>query len=526
MKRVLAVSAVFLGIAFLLFRKSTRLYWTFDSPWLIHIAVDRAWIEAVTVRDTRHNLFVPLLHMTNEVLLAVFGLEPRYWYLVQVALIGTVAVALFAALRLYLPYAESAAGAVLFLLGPPVASTATVLFAIHYFEAILLAAVASICFIAGLRRQSLVLNIVSSASYLLAICAKEIAVPLPFVLLALPESSFRARLRHLVPHAIVLSAYAGWRTIVIDMAWRGYGWAVPAEDLPRLIATLPWRLLVAAAGAATPLGIAVVVVMAVVIAVSLRTRAAAVLFALALACTIAPIVPVAVEMQDRFALFPWAVLCCAFAAGAARVRYRSAVIGAVVLLGVVASRQEWTAEYSLAKRMSEEAHVWVHERGDVLLRKPAIPSGTMPELTWLKETHFGHARGARWFYDDLYLCLRPPVSRRILEYDRETRRVKEMEIDLARLCSGYRTDVPLSAVFERRGNALAWQFGPYAEGTWRLLLFDGEHAFDVPRASAYRILETTQLPLRVVYRSPRGWVTYSPELALDFNRMTKVTWRR
>ena len=133
---------------------------------------------------------------------------------------------------------------------------------------------------------------------------------------------------------------------------------------------------------------------------------------------------------------------------------------------------------------------------------------------------------ARWFYDDVYLCARKVEGRRILEYNPRSRRVEEVQLDIGRICGSIRQDAPLTAAFESHGDAMRWRFGPYQEGVWRLILSDGELAWDVPRESAYRLGTMRQLSLRVGYRSPRGWVTYSPEIALDFARQPKTTWRR
>jgi hypothetical protein len=170
--------------------------------------------------------------------------------------------------------------------------------------------------------------------------------------------------------------------------------------------------------------------------------------------------------------------------------------------------------------------VWTYERGDVLLRNPASPPGTMPELEWLKEEYLGHAKGARWFYDDVFLCLHPIAGRRILEFNPRSRRVEEVHIDAQRFCSSIRQDVPLTAIFDYRGGAMSWQFGPYQSGVWRMILAGGELAWDFPRESTYRLGTTKQLALRIAYRSPEGWVTYSPEIDLDFARQSRVTWRR
>ena len=58
------------------------------------------------------------------------------------------------------------------------------------------------------------------------------------------------------------------------------------------------------------------------------------------------------------------------------------------------------------------------------------------------------------------------------------------------------------------------------------MLLEGEHAWDVPRESTYRVGNVDELTLRIGYRSPDGWVSYSPPIALDFSRQSKITWRR
>jgi hypothetical protein len=312
--------------------------------------------------------------------------------------------------------------------------------------------------------------------------------------------------------------YTAWRLIVIGRPVTGYGWSVGAWDVARV----PLSSL-ALFG---PAGITLLVLMAVVIAQALRTRRSLLIGAAGLLLAVGPILPVSREMQPRFLLLPWLWTCAGFAVGAASLRWRNPAIGVVLVAGLLVNRQEWTHQYTHAKRMSEEAYVWVHEKGDVLLRNPAILPGTMPELQWLKEDYFPHAKGARWFYDDIYLCTHPIEGRRILEFNPASRRVEEVKIDARRFCSSIRDRAPLSADFEYRDGSMQWHFGPYREGKWRLILYDGEHVFDVPDQAAYRLGTMKQLSLRVGFRAPEGWVTYSPEIALDFTRQSRLSWRR
>lgn len=502
-KKSLSVLAVLAGAVVLLYRKSVRLYWTYDDPWFLHVALMRRWTEGFTYRDIWHqNLFTPVLTATYDLFASTLGLEPRRWYAAQLVLLVALAFAVYTALRLYTDEIAAAAGALLFIAGPPLANVAAHLGVIHYVEAMLFTVLAFIAFAKGR-------DVLSAVLYLIAILAKEIAVPLPGLLFLLDP-----RRRRVIPHAIALAVYTAWRLLVVGLPVAGYGWAMEARDL----VPVPWKMLVLFGTT----GIVLLLLLLVVIVPALRTRRRALIAAAGVLLAIGPILPVAKELAPRYVLMLWLWACAGFAIGVTKFKWRWVAIVAVMAVAVIVNRQMWTFEYTRAKRMSDEAYVWVHERGDVLLRNPAIPPGTMPYLAWLKEDYFHHARGARWLYDDIYLCTHPMEGRRILEYNAASRRVEAVQ---AR-CTPGRENVPLVLDFEHRGDALHWRFGPYTNGTWRIILADGEHAWEVPRQSAYRLGTAKQLALRIGYRSPEGWVTYSPPIALDFTRQTRTTWRR
>ncbi|HKR62503.1 MAG TPA: hypothetical protein VJZ00_02125, partial [Thermoanaerobaculia bacterium] len=165
-----------------------------------------------------------------------------------------------------------------------------------------------------------------------------------------------------------------------------------------------------------------------------------------------------------------------------------------------------------------------------LLRTPAIPPAAMIELQWLKEEHLRGARGSGWFYDDLYLCAAGLNGRRIYEYHPVKRDVIEVTAripDFARAyCSSIRDKVPLRAEFRHRRDSLFWRFGPYPKGQYRVILGGGVQAFDVPREDGFSLPGVPGLALRVRYQSPEGWVTYSPELNLEFSKQPELIWAR
>ena len=332
-------------------------------------------------------------------------------------------------------------------------------------------------------------------------------------------------------HLIALAAYAAWRLAVVPFRG-GYGWWVGAEEWPRMIVTLPWKLITACAGVALGAGLAMLVLTAVGVSHAVRTKRALVIALAGLIVLVAPIVPVSKEMQDRYALMPWLWACAGFARGVATLkpRLRDALIVITLAVAVVANRQEWAEDFSRHRRMSDEARVYVAVGGNTLFRNPLIPPGTMPELRWLKETHLRREKGALWFYDDFFLCAMPFAGKQVFEYDTPRREVRDITARVPeiarRYCSSIREDVPLRADFRYRGETLFWHLGPHADGKWGIVLFNGEHAFDVPRDSAFRLGHLTSIDLRVRYQSPAGWVTYSPEIHLDFARQPDFTWHR
>jgi hypothetical protein len=59
-----------------------------------------------------------------------------------------------------------------------------------------------------------------------------------------------------------------------------------------------------------------------------------------------------------------------------------------------------------------------------------------------------------------------------------------------------------------------------------VLLGRGIDAWEVPRREAFRLPGVKGLSLRIRYDSPEGWVTYSPDIDLDFARQPDFTWHR
>lgn len=531
--RKLAVALLLLIAVVALYRKATRLWWTYDDAFYLKVSALRPWTAGFTESDVwPQKLFTPLLTVTYELLAETAGPDPDRWYRVQLALLASCGMAVFLALRLYVRTIPAFAGALLFITGPPLCSFATQLMVVHYLEAVLLGTGAVIAFVVASRRRSTALGMLSAALYFAAMLAKEIAVPLPALLLFLPERTWRDRARHLLFHAAAAGGYLVWRYAMVGTLFGGYGWAIAPQEIPSILAALPWKVITASAGAGLGVGLVALALLAMGGQRAIRSRRALAFALVTLLFAVAPIVPVSKEMQRRYVVMPWLWACVVFVAGADAMRRgpRNALLTAAAAVVIVANRQEWAAEYGRSLRMSEEARAYMRLDSRSMLRLPAVPPAAMTELRWLKEEHFRRARGTLWFYDDLYLCHANLDGFRVFQYVPARRSVVEVTARIPEVarsyCSSIRQDAPLQAEFRHRGESLFWSFGPYERGRWSVLLGGGLQAFDVPRRDGFRLAGVPGLTLRIRYQSPEGWVTYSPELALDFARQPDFAWHR
>jgi hypothetical protein len=533
-----AAAALLALLELVLYRKVLRLWWTYDDPNILHI------IGSIGLRDPfvsgavwPQQLFTPLLMTAFQVELLLFDVNTWWWYATQLVLGCAAAIVVYAAAREFLDAVPALSAAALFTAGPPFCSVVTQLSTLHYFLAIILGGLAVIVFVRGRRWASVLL-------YLGAMLAKEVAVPLPLLLLALPARDARetrdarSRLRATAGHWIAAAVYLLWRRLVIGTFLGAYSWVIEPGDWPRLLATLPWHVLRAMAGSNPWLGLPLV---AIVVGIALlpallpvrRNRHRLLLLGVALVVALGPLLPVAKEVNRRYVLVPWLAASIAFAWGASRLvnrRLSRALLVLVPLLAVTVNRQEWGNEFHLRQRMSDEARVFFEMPPNGFLRLPATPPAVMRELNWVKLVYMGRVAGASWFYDDYFLCAHGIEGKRVWEFDPKILSVVEITPRLAAIaqthCRNIRADAPLDVAFHYERPALHWDFGPYAAGRYHVLVADGWETFDVPRREALYIPGVTALSVRVRYDAPQGWVTYSPAMVLDFSRGSDFRWQR
>jgi hypothetical protein len=371
-----------------LYRKVLRLWWTYDDANILHTIASAGFGDPFVNHDFwPQQLFTPLLMTAFQAQLIAFGTDARLWYLLQLTLACLATLAVYSAVRAYLEALPAFSAALLFAAGAPFCSVVTQLSTIHYLLAILLASLATIAFTAAARRGSFLLAGCSALLYLGAMLAKEVALPLPLLLLALPTGELRARARLTIGHWVALIGYVIWRRAVIGAFFGAYGWVIRPADWPRLLALLPWRVIRAASGSSPWLGIPLVTTMiaVVVLAVAVRhdRREAIRLLAATVVLALAPLLPVAKEVNRRYVLVPWLLLSIAFAVAASRLKVKrlaAALLLLAPLLAISVNRQEWGREFGIRQRMSDESRVFFELPPNGMLRQPATPSAVLREL--------------------------------------------------------------------------------------------------------------------------------------------------
>ena len=538
----LSLAALLAALGWAVYHRALGLWLTYDDFFHLHYLYTSTPAEYLLEPEVWQRLpfkmITPLLFLSFDLDLALFGLDAHAFLVHQLVSFSLCAAAVYLVLRLWLPPGWCAFAALLFVLGPVTASIAPLLMVRHYVETTLLCLIAVGLYVLAVRGRGMGIAIASAVVYLLAMLAKEIAVPLVFLLPLLPEGTLRRRLSLAVPHAAAFVAYLAYRLYMLGTMTGGYGWLVDPIDLPRLALLLPEKIGAELLGSPSSASWAMLIaLLAGVGIVLLKGRAVALLVGTSILLALLPILPVSTEMVPRYALPAWMVLVIAFPFAVRDLMQRGGVprltglgLAVVAAAGVLPAHLDVReATFARVERMSAENRAFLEMGPGDFLRMPLSPPASMGELDWLKTDLLHKRRGAGWFFDDLFLCVNPELGR-VWTWNPARRRVEDMTGSLPRLrrrhCRAIRERAPLTVEMHAAGRTLHWTLGPYRDGTYSFVLGDGLQAFRMPAEGGFQLRQAGSLSLRVKYRSPEGWTTYSPELKMDFTSNPSFRWAR
>jgi hypothetical protein len=523
-KRLLESAAALLSIlAFeaILYRKVIRLWWMYDDPFQLRLVRDVALGSLLSTKDFYGgaSVFTPLLIVSLKADSLLFGTAAPFFYAHQLASFATALLLEYCLLRLWCSPLPSLSAVVATMTGAPLLQIVPLLMCRHYIEGALFAMAAAIAYVAAVRGRGWPAALLSAIAYFLAACAKEIFLPLPLLLAAIPEGERRDRARFLGGHFVAAAVYGLWRLLAVGFDVGAYGVLGTPDERRRLLLALPWQIIRQLAGSGSPAGwAAVICVGACAAALFIRRPAARWPIVAAFVLSIVVLLPLAAAVERRYAFTLWLCAAAAIAFLPAVVpRFGAALAVAVGLLSLLAFRVDWPVAYRDLLRMSDEARVLAALRPEDILRNPIAPPTTMLELAHLTGTE-AHA-----YYDELHLC--DPAMRigRIFEYDAARREVLETSrAGLDRACASI-VEKPMSVEIRFDSErALYWNLGPYREGRWTFVIAEGIVAYDVTAQGGFRRPGWDRFRLRARYIAPEGWRTYSPLIPVDSRNPLEV----
>jgi hypothetical protein len=531
-------------VAWRVHRHALTGYWRADDGAHLKYAVDYTpwayFFDPVITRGQSGANVTPWNVFFYDINLSLFGFDPAGHYAHLLLLVALSAVLLFRVLRLWLPLWPSLIGALVFLLGKPTLSIGQYLMVGHYAMGLLLSLLAIWAWHRAMLIDDRWAWSASALCYLLATTCKEVYVPLPLLLLALPVSSLWQRLQKLWPFLLIAACYAGWRHAVLGQFLGGYnpgGSGLMANEVINQFSAIPGLL--AAPGWPGRLEMALIVGLTLWAAARNRLNPALILAAVLI--VFVPLIPLTtypgVRSPDRYLYVAWVMVAVWVAVILPRQGSRTLLV--VIATGLLAAAWHGsvTERQALAPELGKQDALYRF----VLTHDPAHEALFVPgdEGYWsLVLTAAHHARGQ--FMDRpstiapativsdtaLSMAMLTPADFSKTYYrhhDGIMQRFDPRELrqkTTQQLAAGQ--GKPLTVRVDYRNGAIHWNFGPYP-GRY-LAQVGGVTTTRVPAQGSYPWQAGRMMEIRVCHEAG-DWAACSPQLKMKPPETQSIDWR-
>ncbi len=525
---ILLIPVCFGVLIALLYGNMLTAWWGWDDPSFLRLAYEYEPWEYFFIPDVWSKCQPANLNPWNilsfDLDVTLFGLNQRAFYAHHLFSLWLVAMGTYLFLRLWLNQLWSAMGAVLFICSAPVATVAHQLMNRHYLEGLLFSMVVLYLYISAVRYERPLLAWVGALLYFFAVSAKEVFVPLPLVLLLIPERGLRRRLISALPFLLVLGCYALWRRYMLGRWVGGYSPSIDWTTVYHMILKIPSFIFGDGA-------FAVVILLMVILLIfyaGWRNPSVRILIIVAVLLLLGPILPVIhiSDPQRLLFLFVWAlsiavVLTLGTIARSGIHRVVTALV-IVVVIGFGMVGQGWKIRPGLeAAADGFAAHGrFIMEADEDQALLPSIRFGNWfaTGLLWLRKNVLDE-QPPRVVFDEIDLTEEDSNSLRFFRYDVTRRSVEDVTALFPHIhekWKGKLRDRPLSVTINYTGGILSWKFGPYKGGEYSIII-SGESGYKLrlPSSGMWRFEMAEPILFRVRYDSPEGWITYSPLLQFD-----------
>ena len=515
-----------------------------DQIWQYFVMpeVSRAFSEAS---------LVPWATMLYRLIYVFCGMEhPGAAYALQLLSLFAVAWMTRVLLGLWVGTAWAWLGAFLFLLGAPVMHVAHELMTVHYVQGLLFALIAAYGFVRALRSRTWWPAVAGGFCYLIAVTAKEIYVPLPILLLFLPESTWKQRGLKALPFLIVLTAYLPWRWFMLGTLVGGYQSFSAGTDIAHICRALGHIPVILLGADGLSLSVMIAGLGGLVLLIGLGWRKIAFGFA-CLCALLGPLAPLTIfpglVSPNRYLLVVgWGMAAvCALIMQRLSCGRRWRIWVAVALwlaVSLAAGRemlrekrrsQPWFDSYE-----TQERFLWTASGDRIFLIRP--PFHVARFVATIKRK-LGSTDSAPIVIDDqadleiqtrLGLVTGAACSNAsVWAYNESDRRMEEITEEFRRQQAESRArvleaDLRIDLRFEK--HAVQWQLGPYKQGNYLMVRLAEGGVMDRIWFAPQGQRDATGAGIFdffMRYDSPKGWTTYSPVLRFD-RQKGDVVWRR
>ena len=523
--RTFVLAFLLLAVVFLAHLPALGGWWTSDDPQVLLQAVRTSPMEVLfdpaAWRVLSTSSFTPLVTLSFELDLALFGLEPLFFYEHQILSIALVALLVFLLL-------ENACGRIVALLvaaaaavSPAMAVAAGSLMVRHYVEGLIFALAALLVLrLTPSDRKSIPADLAVAVLYLFAMLAKEIYAPLPLLFLAELRTQrvpWRRVVVRMIPSALAAAIYLAWRSVMLGSGG-GYGTVIDLRD----ILFLAPRLVTMVLSSLTPLVLWILLGVMLVGAIAAALRAPRVAGWWALAAGLAlllPLIPVAGEAQARYAILPMTAAIVLGGAGLATFPRRVAIGLATILL--VAS----SAGGRMAHRDLGQSNRAMIAEGRYIWRAPASaaplfagsPAWYLEGLRDLRGVN-GGGDAPRYFLSSYALAAGAVEPEEVLTSEGGSPELRRLEPEriLAIAMERKRRDdsIPLRLKVVQRKSVVSWDLGPVpGHFMWLTLPEYDEYAIE-PTGSRRIPASVGTDRFQIRREQPDGRWTLSPPLDL------------
>ncbi|CAK0754345.1 conserved membrane hypothetical protein [Gammaproteobacteria bacterium] len=518
-------------------------YWRFDDTSVILHAINSKGLDAFYKPDDWQKLssanLTPWLTLSFKFDLWLAGLSPGFFYIHQLCSLGLVTVAMYALGRQWMSPVWSFFAVCLFLVGAPTASVAETLMTRHYLEGMLFVLLAMLAFTRSLSQQRMLLALLGALAYALAVTAKEVYVPLVFLVLVMPPvDKVATRLRLAFPFIAVVILYIIWRRYMLGSLTGGYvseNYIFSIASVINLIDTVthipgfifgsPWIWPTA--------------FFCIVLSLSLFRNIPMLPVAVVLVFGIfLPLIPLTIfpgiSGPDRylFLLYMVVSLTCLIAIqsviATVKTKYLGYVIGILSCFAMVGFSYSHTGEIA----RSQQAMYQEFEVQGRFVFDASEPQGFIPSPLVLRNyyyvTNLCGIKVKMGLRCPLALIKGLPVNQNIdklYTYSAEQKAMLDVSNKIAEETARIESvdlSKPLFGRIALEYGTVRWLFGPYETGQYYAASF-AMGRYPVAKAGELR-MPVAEIPIYIQYESPEGWITSSP--LIQVKRGHPVEWER